>query len=186
MHWTLVQLAMHNLQHYHYYSHSQQAPEANWNRFRSHPREIQKRLQQWKHLILNWAYSDHYDTQLFVPFESLVDAVEGPIVLRRVVDVLHSAEIPLLVSPSAASTTTTTTTTTTPIDCFWKETVRSTAGMKRSAHKYQPSFTEVQRKYMIALMDELMASELGVDHPELLPILQGYRLYMKDKLRVAD
>ena len=101
--------------------------------------------------------------------------------LGRVAHVLENAKIPLLVSSSATIITTTTS-----IDCFWKETVRSTAGMKRSAHTYQPSFTEVQRQYMIALMDEMMASELGVDHPELVPILQGYRSYMEDKLRITD
>ena len=58
--------------------------------------------------------------------------------------------------------------------------------MKRSDHKYQPSYTEAQRQYMLDMMDEMMASQLRVDRPELLPIFQGYRSYMETSLRIDE
>ena len=58
--------------------------------------------------------------------------------------------------------------------------------MKRSDHKYQPSYTEAQRQYMLDMMHEMMASQLVVDRPELLPILQGYRSYMETSLRIDE
>ena len=161
--------------------HSQQAPEKNWNRFRSHPREMQHRLQLWKELIMYWAYSDHYHTELFVPFESLIDEVEGPVLLGRVADILAKAKVPLMVPTSTTSATN--------IDlvaCFWNETVRGSASMKRSEHKYQPSYSEAQQQYMIDLMDDMLGSQLAMDRPELVPVLQGYRSYMAHSLRIDE
>lgn len=167
--------------------HSQQAPEKNWNRFRSHPREIEKRLQQWKQLILYWAYSDHYDLKLFVPFESLVDAVEGPVVLQRMADALASAKVTLMIPGSSTpSPTTSITTKHDLVTCFWNETVQGTASMKRSEHKYQPSYSEAQRQYMIDMMDEMMTSQLVVDRPELMPVLKNYRSFMEHSLRIDE
>lgn len=162
--------------------HSQQAPEKNWNRFRSHPREMQRRLQQWKELILYWAYSDQYHTELFVPFESLIDVDEGPAVLGRMAEVLARAKVPLMVP----TTTTTTTSTNDLVACFWNETVRGSASMKRSEHKYKPSYSEAQRQYMIDLMDDMLGSQLAVDRPELVPVLQAYRSYMEHSLRIDE
>lgn len=141
-------------------------------------------------MIYHWAYSDHYNTALFVPFESLIDAVEGPIVMEKVSGVLVSAKVPLMTNTNIQQSTTATTLTisseSTLIGCLWNETVQNTHSMKRSDHKYQPSYTEVQRQAMMKLMDEMMASDLTQDRPELMPILQGYRSYMEHKLRIDE
>jgi len=167
--------------------HSQQAPEKNWIRWsrKSQWHQIEFRFKHWRDLILYWLESSHYKVDLFVPYERLVDPSTGPQLLAQVTDTLIRSKVSTVISSAAAAAAandddTNVNNATATMECMWKETVQQQATMKRSRHKYTPSYTKDQQQNMLALMDDFIHTVAYRE--DLVKILQEYSREIENNL----
>jgi len=154
--------------------HSKQAPYMNWIRWSRHRGRIRERFTQWIDLIIYWLESPYYTVDVFVPYEQMIDAASGPQLLGKVAMSLLESQVATVIPPNRTA----------DLECLWNSTVQQKATMKRSEHKYQPSYTSEHQQLMLILLDEFL---LEVSYREdLVSILQGYRREIEHNLVIED
>ena len=155
--------------------HSQQAPAKNWKRWsRTKYHQIEFRFKEWRDLILYWLESPFYTVDMFVPFEQMVNASTGPKLLGQVTTTLVRSKVSTVVDPTNADS----------IQCLWEDAVQNEAAMKRSSHKYTPSYTSDHQQNMLMLLDDFI---LQVSYrKDLESLLKGYRQEIENNLVIED
>jgi hypothetical protein len=141
------------------HTHNRQAPMEYWIRQRD--ASLVLYLKQWKRTLHYWtstfpAAADAavavaqpvHPASLVVPYEHLVHAEQGPLLLQQVAKELQQAHVPVMVA---------TTTTPNEWECLWYSVVRaSKSTTKRSQHnKYSPPYTRQQQTDMIRMLKNL-------------------------------
>ena len=144
--------------------HSQQGPEEEWIKWRDANFDIQ--IEQWYTLLVYWF--ENWDIQTVLPYERLTRIETGPHILQQLAQQLESSGFP----------------TATDFECQWIRSVVLSAKVKRAPHSYTPSYTLVQKRHMIQVVQRTLTR--FSDHSALAAVLQQYITSMEQHVRVVQ
>lgn len=140
--------------------HSIQGDEQEWRIYRDS--RIVDQLDAWKQLFIAWDQQP-YELAFYLPFEQLIDSVQGPKMLRRLVDEFRSAGFE--VAPDE------------DISCLWYRVVKEGEVKQgkystKRTHKYMPGYTKEQKQMILNVLDEVKT--LFSNRTELVELMDEY------------
>jgi hypothetical protein len=138
---------------------------------------LEQAFPKWKNVITTWKSLDYYNISIYLTYEHLMDAVQGPLAIQQLGKVLESAGFNAVLSSNeeestAAATQDDASSSTLLQQCIWKKSVENAAKFQEDYIKYIPPYTTKQRDFMIQEMQQFI-EEMTIDNDtELVNILK--------------
>jgi hypothetical protein len=171
--------------------HSQQAPIEEWIEWRDN--EFSTMLNAWATHMTYWLAQHHLlaasslqkphhdtmrnDTQrgnktmIMVCYEHMIDPVKGPTLMKAMGDFLEQNEnVSVTIAPAQ-------------LPCLWDYVVNQRKAKKRNdTSRYTPPYTNEQLVEMIQMLQH-QYTRYETEYPQLMAILQDYKMMVEDRLR---